>query len=35
MMTMTARIDSSDKSEFERICSNAGISTSDAINMFV
>ena len=33
--TITARIDSSDKSQFDSFCSNVGINTSTAINMFV
>ena len=33
--TITARVDSSDKSKFDSFCSNVGISTSTAINMFV
>ncbi len=33
--TITARIDSSDKSKFDSFCSNVGINTSTTINMFV
>ena len=33
--TITARVDSSDKSQFDSFCSNVGITTSTAINMFV
>ena len=33
--TITARVDSSDKSQFDNFCSNVGINTSTAINMFV
>ena len=33
--TITARVDSSDKSQFDSFCSNVGINTSTAINMFV
>ena len=33
--TITARVDSSDKSKFDSFCSNVGINTSTAINMFV
>ncbi len=33
--TITARVDSSDKSKFDNFCSNVGINTSTAINMFV
>lgn len=32
---ITARIDSNDKSKFDSFCSNVGINTSTAINMFV
>ncbi len=35
MTTITARVDSSDKSKFDSFCSNVGINTSTAINMFV
>ncbi len=33
--TITARVDASDKSKFDKFCSNVGINTSTAINMFV
>lgn len=33
--TITARVDSADKSKFDSFCSNVGINTSTAINMFV
>lgn len=33
--TITARVDSTDKSKFDTFCSNVGINTSTAINMFV
>ena len=33
--TITVRVDSSDKSQFDSFCSNVGINTSTAINMFV
>lgn len=33
--TITARVDSSDKSKFDSFCSGVGINTSTAINMFV
>ncbi len=33
--TITARVDSSDKIKFDSFCSNVGINTSTAINMFV
>ena len=33
--TITARVDSSDKKKFDDFCSNVGINTSTAINMFV
>ncbi len=33
--TITARVDASDKSKFDSFCSNVGINTSTAINMFV
>lgn len=33
--TITARIDSTDKSKFDNFCTNVGINTSTAINMFV
>ena len=33
--TISARIDSSDKSKFDSFCSSVGMSTSTAINIFV
>lgn len=33
--TITARVDDVDKRNFDRFCSNVGINTSTAINMFV
>ena len=33
--TITVRVDSTDKSKFDNFCSNVGINTSTAINMFV
>ena len=33
--TITARVDASDKRKFDSFCSNVGINTSIAINMFV
>lgn len=33
--TISARIDSKDKTEFERFCDHVGLSTSTAINLFV
>lgn len=33
--TITARVDSKDKIAFDTFCSNVGINTSTAINMFV
>ncbi len=33
--TITARVDASDKSNFDTFCSNVGINASTAINMFV
>ena len=33
--TITARVDSSDKIQFDSFCSNVGINISTAINMFV
>ncbi len=33
--TITARVDAADKSKFDSFCSNVGINTSTAINMFV
>ena len=33
--TLTARVDAADKVNFDAFCSNVGINTSTAINMFV
>ena len=33
--TLTARVDAKDKVEFDTFCSNVGLNTSTAINMFV
>ena len=33
--TISARIDSKDKSDFDTFCSNVGLSASTAINLFV
>lgn len=33
--TLSARIDSNDKAKFDAFCSNVGMSSSTAINMFV
>lgn len=33
--TLTARVDAADKVSFDAFCSNVGINTSTAINMFV
>ncbi len=33
--TITVRVDSIDKSKFDSFCSNVGINTSTAINMFI
>lgn len=33
--TITARVDAQDKAAFDRFCSNVGINTSTAINMYV
>ena len=33
--TITARVDAKDKMEFDAFCSNVGLNTSTAINMFV
>ncbi|MCI5587789.1 MAG: type II toxin-antitoxin system RelB/DinJ family antitoxin [Lachnospiraceae bacterium] len=35
LSTISARIDSKDKSDFDRFCNNVGLSTSTAINLFV
>lgn len=34
-VTVTARIDANDKSEFEKFCENVGMNVSTAFNMFV
>lgn len=33
--TLTARVDEKDKANFDRFCSNVGLNTSTAINLFV
>lgn len=33
--TISARIDSKDKSDFDKFCNNVGLSASTAINLFV
>lgn len=33
--TLTARVDAKDKMEFDTFCSNVGLNTSTAINIFV
>ena len=35
LATITARVDEKDKASFDAFCSNVGINTSTAINMFV
>ena len=35
LSTLTARVDSQDKIDFDSFCSSAGLNTSVAINMFV
>ncbi len=35
MMTLTAQVDEHDKAIFTAICDSIGITTSDAVNMFV
>ena len=35
LSTISARIDSKDKSDFDRFCNNVGLSTSTPINLFV
>lgn len=35
LATVTARIDENDKANFDAFCSNAGLNTSTAINLFV
>lgn len=33
--TLTARVDANDKTKFDSFCSNVGLNTSTAINLFV
>ena len=35
LTTLTARVDQKDKAEFDKFCSNVGLNTSIAINLFV
>lgn len=35
LVTLTARVDENDKSSFDRFCSDVGLNTSTAINLFV
>lgn len=35
LATLTARVDENDKVSFDRFCSNVGLNTSTAINLFV
>ncbi len=35
LATLTARVDEKDKSNFDSFCSNVGLNTSTAINLFV
>ena len=35
LATLTARVDESDKSEFDSFCNSVGLTTSAAINMYV
>lgn len=35
LVTLTARVDEKDKSSFDSFCSNVGLNTSTAINLFV
>ena len=35
LATITARVDEKDKANFDSFCSNAGLNTSTAINLFV
>lgn len=35
LATLTARVDEKDKSRFDAFCSNVGLNTSTAINLFV
>lgn len=35
LTTLTARVDQNDKAEFDKFCSNVGLNTSAAVNLFV
>ena len=35
LTTLTARVDQKDKTDFDTFCSNVGLNTSTAINLFV
>lgn len=35
LTTLTARVDQKDKADFDAFCSNVGLNTSTAINLFV
>ena len=35
LATLTARVDENDKTSFDTFCSNVGLNTSTAINLFV
>lgn len=35
LTTITARVDQKDKADFDAFCSNVGLNTSTAINLFV
>ena len=35
LTTLTARVDQKDKTDFDKFCSNVGLNTSTAINLFV
>ena len=35
LTTLTARVDQNDKVEFDKFCSDVGLNTSSAINLFV
>ena len=35
LTTLTARVDQKDKADFDKFCSNVGLNTSTAINLFV
>lgn len=35
LATLTARVDENDKASFDNFCSNVGLNTSTAINLFV